>query len=151
MIRVAIIAALCAGCIADLELGDPAVERVCINGAPLSFTGGDATAEIDLAPLDLEVEDDQVITFASARVSPLSGITNLRFADSVTLRLVDVTIVDATVTGDLEVELPGNPTLDLAGHLRQGADRLAIAVGGDLPPDRWSVAIDLCFDVDSGR
>lgn len=153
MRTVAVIAALLAsGCMADLELGAPEVSAVCLNDAPLAFAGGDERAIIDLEPLDLEAPEGWWVTLDSATMTAVTGVGDLGFADHVRVVLLDtaegdVVLADAVVSGGV-IELDGDPTLELGAYLRTGADRIEIAVEGEMPPDRWTAEVDICFEID---
>lgn len=147
-----IVALVAAACAPDLELGDPQVSAVCVDDAPLAFGGGDDRAVIDLGPLDLDAPEGRRVTLASATMTAAAGVGDLGFADHVHVALLDtdagdVTLADAVVSGGV-VELDGDPAVDLGAHLRGGADRIEIAIDGDMPADRWTAALDLCFEID---
>lgn len=152
MRAVIIIVALAAtGCTADLQLGDPQVNGVCLDGAQLQFDGGADRAVIDLGPLDLAAPEDRRVTLESATMTAAAGVGDLGFADSVSVVLPDtdqgaVTLADAVVS-DGVVQVDGDPSIDLGAYLRAGADRIEITIAGQMPADRWTATVDLCFDV----
>ncbi len=139
-------------CTADLQLGDPQVNGVCLNDAQLQFDGGANHASIDLGPLDLAAPEGQRVTLASATVTATTGVGDLGFADHVHVALIDadggdVTLADATVSAGV-LELAGDPAVDLGAYLRAGADRIEVTITGDMPAGQWTASVDVCFDVD---
>lgn len=147
-----IVALVAPACAPDLELGDPRVSAVCVDDAPLAFGGGDDRAIIDLGPFELDAPGGRRVTLAAATMTAAAGVGDLGFADHVHVALLDtdqgdVTLADSMVSGAV-VELDGDPAVELGAHLRAGADHIEIAIAGDMPADRWTAALDLCFEID---
>lgn len=158
--RALVVIALCAvaGCISDPEIGDPAVEAVCIYDASLSFSGsssGTTESTIDLATLgiDLGLAAERRVTLRSATIHAGAGVDDLGFAESVRVQIAPagqppLAVSETSVaSGARNVSLAGNPDLDLASYIAGDAD-VGIEITGDTPASGWSATLDLCFDVD---
>jgi len=151
--------ALSVGCVGEPELGDPQVEGVCVSDALLVFDGGgsgNARSSLDLGRLnlDLGLAAGSRVTLRSAVLSAGEGITDFRFAERMRVELMPgnqpaVALAEVFVSSNaISVNLGGNPDLDLAGYL--GTDpEVAVDIAGDVPEQRWSVVMDLCFDLES--
>ena len=156
--------ALGAGCDPALFSAKIDAPEVCLGGLAVPFPpdGEDVASEDTISADELGVPSgddiDLTVNVRSLALAPMSGVSDLRFLDLVSVRaapadpasqlhsvgLVEMDATSMMEDGSMYAEPPA--PVDISEHLRAGELLFRIDATGDQPDFLWMAEMELCVE-----